>query len=113
MAVFGKRPVSSADRDSATPNDARSDVWAELMAQHGHSSDACRHESRHTKLDHTVNLLSGSVELLAVATILDTALNVPVSGLNLYGTDLPVGGDGASEATTSIASGILGSIFAG
>jgi hypothetical protein len=90
--------------------DGRSDVWDELMAEHGQSPDAYRHQSSHDKWDYTTNLVAGVTEAVAVGVILDTALNVPGSGLNLYGTPMP-GAEEAVGGATEVATGLLGSIF--
>lgn len=103
-------PVSSAQ---AVPADGRSDVWEELVSKHGNhpGHSAVRHASSHTKVDHLVDIGVGVAETLAITTILDTALDVPGSGLNLLGSEMPTGDADDIEGTADFASGVFDSIF--
>lgn len=86
-------------------------AWAELMAEHGHASDATLHNSRHTMLDHVTDLTTSVADIYVTTAIIDTMLDVPGSGLNLFGTELPTDDGEGLAATAGLASGLLGSIF--
>lgn len=103
--------MNSEDRNNEREaSDGRSSVWENLVGDTS-SGTGYRYETRHTRLEQVADLASDVSTILVATTVLDTALDVAGSNLNLWGTELPVGGDEAAGPVGAIATGLLGSIF--
>ena len=114
-ARAGLGNTNAALAAEATDNtDARSNVWEDLVNDRDKTDGAYSHKSRHSMPFDAGDLAANVADVLVTSAILDTALDVPGSGLN-FGDALGLGdavdaGEGV-KAAAGLGAGVFGTLF--